>query len=161
MLVGILSDTHDKIDPLANAIKKLQARGAEYFIHCGDVGEQGVLDRLAGLPLTFIWGNNDWDVAELADYAGALGLTCGGRFAELTLDGKTFAVTHGDNLALRQRILNEQRHDYLLQGHTHIYSDERVGRTRVINPGALYRAHFKTVALLDTSSDTLEKLIVG
>ena len=161
MLVGILSDTHDKIDPLRSALQKLKARGAEYFIHCGDVGEQGVLDQLAGLPLTFIWGNNDWDVAELADYAKSIGLACGGRFAEITLDGKAFAITHGDNPALKQRILKEQRHDYLLLGHTHIFDDERIGRTRIINPGALHRAHVKSVALLDTANDRLEKLIVG
>ena len=34
--------------------------------------------------------------------------------------------------------------------------DERIGRTRVINPGALQRARRYTVALLDTEMDALE-----
>jgi len=31
----------------------------------------------------------------------------------------------------------------------------------VINPGALYRAQFKTVALLDTAADRLDRIVVG
>jgi putative phosphoesterase len=160
MLIAILSDTHDKTDPLIPALARLRDRGAEHFIHCGDVGGQRVLDVLAGYPVTFIWGNNDWDVAALEEYAIKLGLTCGGRAVELTLDGKRFTVIHGDDPYLKRRIIVEQQPDYLLQGHTHQFDDERVGRTRVINPGALYRAKPKTVALLDTATDLLERIIV-
>ena len=37
----------------------------------------------------------------------------------------------------------------------------RIGRTRVINPGALFRASEKTVALLDTDTDRLEYVVMG
>jgi putative phosphoesterase len=161
MLIGILSDTHDRTEALVTALDRLRGRGAEHYIHCGDVGGQRVLDLLAGLPaVTFIWGNNDWDTAGLEAYAEHLKLTCAGRFAELTLDGKHFAVIHGDNFSLKKKLLTEQQYDYLLQGHSHIFADEMAGRTRVINPGALHRAHPKTAALLDTKTDRLEKLIV-
>ena len=33
---------------------------------------------------------------------------------------------------LKQRLIDEQKHDYLLQGHTHIQDDRRVGRMRLI-----------------------------
>ena len=161
MLIGILSDTHDKTDPLIAALRQLGSRGAEYYIHCGDVGGQRVLDQFAGLPMTFVWGNNDWDVADLEEYARSLGLSCGGQLAELKLGGKSFAITHGDNPAVCQKILKAWDTDYLLQGHTHVFSDTRVGDTRLINPGALYRAHSKTVALLDTETDRLDKIVVG
>ena len=110
MLIGILSDTHDRIDALVIALHMLRGRNVEHYIHCGDVGGgQRVLDQLAGLPVTFIWGNNDWDVAALEDYAAGLGLSCGGRFVELTLGGKSFAVTHGDDGGLKKRILDGQQ----------------------------------------------------
>ena len=63
--------------------------------------------------------------------------------------------------ALKRRLLSEQRHDYLLQGHTHVKQDIRVGRMRIINPGALHRANPKTVALLDTAADAVEFLEIG
>jgi predicted phosphodiesterase len=71
------------------------------------------------------------------------------------LGGKRIAVTHGDHRAVVREMLDGQAHDYLLLGHTHVARDERVGRVRVINPGALHRAAVKSVALLDTSADAL------
>jgi predicted phosphodiesterase len=79
----------------------------------------------------------------------------------MTIDGKRFALTHGDDGARIKRILAEQRHDYLITGHTHIKSDRRVGIIRWINPGALFRAREKTVALLETATDTLTYLPVA
>ena len=51
--------------------------------------------------------------------------------------------------------------DYLLHGHTHETRDERVGRTRVVNPGALSRAARYTCALLDPRSDALRFLEIA
>ena len=160
MIVGILSDTHDRAEAMNAAVQLLRGRGAEFFIHCGDVGSPHMLDALAGLRAAFVFGNNDWDRADLQRYARDLQITCLGAFGELELGGKTFAILHGDDLRARQRILTEQRHDYLLQGHTHMSHDQRIGRTRLINPGALHRAREKTVALLDTTKDLLTFLTV-
>jgi putative phosphoesterase len=161
MRIGILSDTHDRAAAMKAAVELLVASGAEFFIHCGDVGSERILDYLAGLPSAFVWGNNDFDRAELERYAKKLGIACHGTLADLELGGKRFAVIHGDDFRLRQRILAEQQHDYLLQGHTHIRMDQRVGRIRCINPGALYRAAEKTVATLDTVTDRLEFHVVA
>jgi len=158
MLIGILSDTHDRVDAMAAAMKLLRESGAQFFIHCGDVGSERVLDHLAGLPCAFVFGNTDWDRAALARYAQTIGVACHGSFADLELGGRRIAVVHGDDFRLKQRLLAEQRHDYLLQGHTHVRADERIGRTRLINPGALHRAREKTVALLDTDGDVLRFL---
>lgn len=160
MIVGILSDTHNRADAMSAAIELLRGRGARFVIHCGDVGTEHVLDYLAGLNSAFVWGNNDWDRLELQRYAQHLGITCYGSFGEFELGGKRFALIHGDDFKLKQRLLAEQRHDYLLQGHTHIPADTRVGRVRCINPGALYRAKRKTVALLNTETDELTFLPV-
>lgn len=161
MIVGILSDTHDRVDAMAAGMELLRRGGAEFFVHCGDVGSECVLDHLAGVPGAFVFGNTDWDRAALARYARQIGVACHASLAELELGGKRFAVTHGDDFKLRQRILSEQRHDYLLMGHTHVRADQRVGTVRVINPGALHRAKEKTVALLDTATDRVTFLVVG
>src|SRR5689334_21230016 len=146
MLLGILSDTHGRLDATKAAIAALQTAGAEYFLHCGDVGGEEILDQLAGLPAAFVWGNNDYERRELAAYAERIGVRCLNTFGELDLDGKRIAVTHGDDARLVKQLLARQSHDYLLVGHTHVARDQRVGALRVINPGALYRAARKTVA---------------
>lgn len=155
MLVGIVSDSHDRHVTLKTAINLLQQNGAAHFIHCGDVGGQTTLDQLAGLKVTAVWGNNDWDRTSLDDYARSLGIIVHDSLAEVELGGKKFAVIHGDDLALKLRLLDEQRHDYLLQGHTHVREDQRVGRIRIINPGALFRARTRSVALLNTETDAM------
>jgi uncharacterized protein len=155
MIVGILSDTHGRGDAMAEAVRLLTDAGAEFLIHCGDVGGEAVIDHLAGSKALLIWGNNDWERAPLTRYAEALGITVGPSLAEVELDGKRFAVTHGDDSRLVRRVLDEQRHDYLLLGHSHVRRDSRIGRVRMINPGALHRAIEKTVAILDTTNDAL------
>src|SRR5678815_1501055 len=146
---------------MAAGVALLREAGAEFFVHCGDVGSERVLDHLAGLPSAFVFGNTDWDRAALARYAESIGVACHGALADLELGGKKVAVTHGDDFRLKQRILSDKRHDYLLQGHTHVRADERVGTMRLINPGALHRAKEKTVAVLDTATDTVRFLVVG
>lgn len=160
MILGILSDTHGRSDAAAEAVRVLRAAGAEFLVHCGDVGSEGVLDQLAGGRAAFVFGNTDWDRVPLERCAASLGIACHAPFADLTLDGKRIAVVHGDEPRLRQRLLEAQEYDYLLQGHTHVPHDERVGRTRVVNPGALHRARVKTVATLDLATDGLNFLIV-
>lgn len=160
MIVGILSDTHDRLHATSLAVQALAGAGAQFLIHCGDVGSEQILDQLAGVPAAFVFGNTDWDRQALQRYAEQLGLRCLGAAGELELGGKSFCVLHGDDSREMRRALDAQRFDYLLHGHTHVKRDERVGRTRVVNPGALHRAREKTVALLDTAADGLRFLPV-
>jgi putative phosphoesterase len=160
-LLGILSDTHDRFEAAAAGIKMLRAAGAEYLIHCGDVGGQCILDLLVGIPCTFVWGNCDFDRAELTEYARDLGLDCAGEMGSLEISGKNIAVTHGDNPKLLRQIAESRPgYDYLFVGHTHIASDQREGNLRIVNPGALHRAARKTVALVDLGADTVRYLHV-
>lgn len=160
MIVGLLSDTHGRVDAAAAAVRVLLDRGAEQLIHCGDVGDgakgRAVLDTMAGHPALFVFGNNDCDEPELARHAGDLGIACGHRHGRLDLGGRAAVVTHGDDAKLVRQVLAGQAVDYLFVGHTHVSTDRRQGRVRVVNPGALYRAAVRTVAVLDTQADTVE-----
>ncbi len=160
MIVGVLSDTHGKTQMAAAAVKLLLEQGAEYLIHCGDVGETDILDCLAGHPAMFVFGNNDWDRQGLASYAKHIGVVCGGQVGKLSFAGKPAVVMHGDDDRAISRVLVEQQVDYLFLGHTHKPMDSRHGRVRIINPGALSRAVQKTVAVLDTVADDLRFHVV-
>ena len=60
MKICIVSDSHDRADPLAQAVREAKALGAEVVIHCGDlIGAQTMKPALAaGLPVHAIHGNN-------------------------------------------------------------------------------------------------------
>ena len=160
VIVGILSDTHDRVEAARAGVELLRQNGAEFYVHCGDVGSEQILDLLAGLPAAFVFGNCDWDRRGLERYAVHLNVSCLGHAGDLQLDGKSLHVEHGDNGQSVRRALDGQTFDYLLHGHTHVASDQRIGRTRVINPGALHRVREKTVAVLDTGKDELKFLAV-
>jgi predicted phosphodiesterase len=49
---------------------------------------------------------------------------------------------------LRETIAGGQ-YDLVCHGHTHVARQETVGRTLVVNPGALYRANPHRFALVD------------
>lgn len=161
MLIGILSDSHDRRPALLTALSQLSELQVTYYIHCGDVGSQLMLDLMAGLPLAFVTGNSDADPSGLVHYGRALGLTASDTSLELTLDDKLLAVTHGDDSLLLENLIESQKYDYVLHGHTHALDNQRLGRTRIINPGALYRATPKTVAVLDTHRDDVQFIPVA
>jgi putative phosphoesterase len=160
MRIGILSDTHDQVERTARAVRRLVDAGAECLIHCGDLTTPDVVYELAPLPSYLVFGNNDYDEAELRRAMALVGGVCLGRSGEIELAGKRVAVTHGDSLR-EVRKLVASKPDYLLYGHSHVPADERDGPTRWINPGALHRAAAWTVALLDLDTDALELLTIG
>ena len=157
MLIGVMSDSHGDAAMTARAVRLLEARGAAKLIHCGDICGENVLDELAGHDCAFVWGNCDVPSPLLKKYVAALRLACPQGPLQLDLAGKRIGVFHGHEPEFRRAIENGQ-FDYIFYGHTHRYADTRVSRCRVINPGALFRAKIKTVALLDLKTDDLKHL---
>lgn len=140
---------------VSRAIELFDSLGVAHLMHCGDVGEEPVFDELVGRPLTFVWGNTDFPTPALHAYLSGVNIEPPNgvpRYVEL--DGKRFAVFHGHERGFEAALVSLDV-DYILHGHTHLRRDERLGRGRVINPGALHRANPKTVATLDTVTDEL------
>jgi putative phosphoesterase len=160
MRIGILADTHDRLERTTAAVELLRAAGAEVLFHCGDLTGPAIVAACAGSPAYFTFGNNDADevpaLRRAIERAGGNCLEWGG---EVTLAGKRIALVHGHMRQDVRRLLAGQP-DYLLSGHSHIPADRRVGPTRRINPGALHRAERFTVALLDLAADDLRFLTV-
>jgi putative phosphoesterase len=159
MRIGILADTHDKVERTSLAVRLLVSEGAEALFHCGDLTGPDVVEECAPLPSYYVFGNNDFDVAELRRAMSAIGGTCLAWGDEVVLGGRRIAMTHGDS-AKEIRRLAARGPDYLLFGHTHVPADNKEGATRYVNPGALHRAASWTVALLDLATDELRFLDV-
>lgn len=155
MLIGILSDSHGRADRTRAAVEALNQRGAKLLIHLGDFCGVHVLEELIGHNARVVFGNCDDDLPSLAHYAEIVGVKVDHPMGILEDGGKRIAFTHGHIAALLGQAI-AQGVDYLLHGHTHEIRDECVGKTRVINPGALQRASRYTAALLDPAADRLE-----
>ncbi|HHH72612.1 MAG TPA: metallophosphoesterase [Sulfuricurvum sp.] len=67
MKIGLLSDTHKKIEYSQTVIDHLVAEGAEFLIHCGDIVKEEMLQQLkkSGKRYLAVYGNNDPHLAEV------------------------------------------------------------------------------------------------
>ena len=165
--VGLLSDSHGRHERTARAVAQLVEGGAEVLVHLGDVNSREVLDSLLHEmdgdapwpPVHVVFGNTDWQVEEFSDYALSLGIAVDHPVGRLEIGGKSLVFQHGDRWREMDRALAEGV-TYLCHGHTHVVRDERMGPTRVINPGALQRAQTYNVGLLDVELDELRILTV-
>jgi len=171
--IGLLSDSHGQAATTRRAVHVLLEQRAELLVHLGDVGTVEVIDALLAtgpdgkaVESHLVFGNTDWDAAALGRYAAEVGIIVDHPTGRLSLGGSgggggggdeggsELVFCHGHEPAVTRAALAEGV-AYLCHGHTHVASDEREGQTRVINPGALFRARRYTVALLETESDTL------
>lgn len=164
--IGLLSDSHGDHVITRRAVSLLVAKGVDMLLHMGDVCGTAVLDELVvaapntsgnrNVPDTLdarvVFGNND-DPDELGPYARSIGLRVDHPAGRVSLGNDTFlAYMHGDRNADMSRAVADGAR-YLVHGHTHLVADSRVGKTRVLNPGAIHRASRYTVAVLDTAAD--------
>lgn len=156
MKVGIMSDSHGRVEPVRRAMAIFRQHRVGRIIHCGDIGGLHVLEEMAGEPCWFVWGNTDFPEHGWRTRIEAMGLHWPGEIPlTLTVDGRKIAVCHGHERAFF-RARDQGKYDYVLHGHTHQRDDHYVGSTRVINPGALHRAAVHSIAILEPRTDTLE-----
>ena len=157
--LGVLSDSHGHDVRTGEAVRRLIDAGAEILIHLGDIETEAVLDELAGagpgVPARIVFGNCDWNTKALAEHAGRVGVQVDDPIGRLDVGSRRIAFTHGHLDRLMQQAIAEGV-DYLFHGHTHDLRDEIVQGTRVIKPGALFRAVRYTAVVLDPESDRLE-----
>jgi putative phosphoesterase len=161
MRIGVLSDTHGRIDAVEAALAEFRARGVELVLHCGDIDDAAAVRAFADWPAHFVYGNCDWDHAGLRRAIAEIGATLHEPFGHLELVGKQIAWLHGDKPGLKQDVERSDHYDYLFYGHTHVAEQHLTGRTLVINPGALFRAKQKTCLVLDLPGGGMETVVVG
>ncbi|MEM7624755.1 MAG: metallophosphoesterase family protein [Planctomycetota bacterium] len=160
--IGLLSDSHGRAATTRRGVDMLLKQGAERLIHLGDVGTVEVIDALCvnladgdeQVPAHLVFGNTDWDLDALEEYADDLDVQVDHPAGRLAVEGGELAFCHGHEARPMERALADGVR-YLCHGHTHRRADERSGDTRIINPGALFRAQTYSVAMLDTQTDQL------
>lgn len=158
MKLGIISDTHDRVERVCLALARLNELGAERLIHCGDVTRPETVSHFRDWQIDFVLGNCDWQPDELSSAITSIGGTLHDRFGELTIEDRAIAWIHSDNASLFRSLEYANHYDYLFYGHTHVAEQHRTGKTLVCNPGALHRVKWPTVSLLDLESHEVLKI---
>lgn len=134
-----MSDSHDNIWNLQQALSMIRKEHAELIIHCGDFVAPFMLKELeqARIPVYGVLGNNDGSGFLLAKTA----------FSELShitlfeivgqVDAQGFSVCFTHQRVVAEALAATSRYDLVCYGHSHVYHLEKVGKTLLLNPGEI------------------------
>ena len=153
MKLGVISDTHGLYD---EAVGRIFA-GVDAIVHAGDIGKLDIIARLERIaPVFAVEGNNDW----FGQYPTERVEEMGGR---RVLIRHIFGELHQLDRAAHQ-VIETERPDILIFGHSHRPYRERVGGTLLFNPGSAGPRRFKlprTVGRLTLAPDRVEAEIIS
>jgi hypothetical protein len=145
MKIGIISDTHDNLTKIKEAVNILNDKKVEFVFHCGDFIAPFSLEYLEKLNCDWlgVFGNNDGERDGLAKRSK-------GKIKEAPYLGEFFskkiAITH---------IYKELDADVVLFGHTHKVEIKKE-RQLVINPGEVSGWLYGKSSLVLLDLDKLE-----
>lgn len=135
MRIAVISDVHDHLSLLRNALQK--AAQADVLICCGDLCSSFVVRELGqGFkgPIHVVFGNNDGDRFKMGKVGADIPqLTFHGEMADLQIEEHRIAVVHYPELA--EPIGLSGRYDLVCYGHNHQYRVSQHGNTVLLNPG--------------------------
>jgi uncharacterized protein len=162
MKLAVITDTHDQVRLIAEAVRRANQAGCEYLLHLGDI-----VSPFAVLPLgefqgfvSAVFGNNDGERLGLQKTFNTIGGEIESPPRKLAIDGKQLVLMHDPYLL--DEVAKSQEFDYIFYGHLHEVELRQVGRTFVLNPGDgsgwLKPASFYIV---DTQDNRFEKIALG
>jgi putative phosphoesterase len=148
-MIGIVSDSHDNLEAIREAVVFLNAQNVSMVLHAGDYIAPFTVREWRNLKCPFhgVFGNNDGEKKGLNRAYSEIG-------AEISLEGKKIALYHGTITEFLSAIISGGEYDVVVRGHTHNPEIKKEGKTLVINPGEIcgYLTGNKTLCLLDIAS---------
>lgn len=160
MLIGLISDTHDNLQAIAEAVKVFNSKKVSLVLHAGDHVAPFTCAAYRGLECKFVgvYGNVDGDRGPLRERFSNMGFKVESDFEVLEVDGVRIALLHGVHPQIVEALALSGKYHVVVHGHTHLKRAERVGSALVINPGEAcgYVYGVRSVALLDTATLKVE-----
>lgn len=159
-MIGIVSDSHDNLAAIRQAVAFLNARDVSMVLHAGDFVAPFTVREFKNLKCPFhgVFGNNDGEKKGLSRAFSEMGTEIK-EFEEINQGGKKIALYHGTITEFLSALISGGEYDVVVRGHTHNPEVKKEGRTLVINPGELcgYLTGKKTLCLLNL--DSMEAVI--
>ncbi len=156
-VIGLMSDSHDNLTRVREAVRLFNDAGCDLVIHAGDIVAPFTAEELRNLkaPVRAVYGNCDGEKAGLARAFQGLGEIGDGPLI-VAHAGLRIVVCHLDATAGRQAALKAG--DVVVFGHTHRALVETRDGVLLVNPGETggWLRGKSTVALLDPAARTAE-----
>ncbi|HOW85941.1 MAG TPA: metallophosphoesterase [Candidatus Aminicenantes bacterium] len=156
-MIGILSDSHDNLTRVREAVRLFNDAGCDLVIHAGDFVAPFAVEELRNLkaPVKAVYGNCDGERAGLARAFQGIG-EIGDAPLAFVHAGLRFVVCHLDSAGAL--LAARKAGDIVVFGHSHRALVESRDGVLVVNPGETggWLRGKSTVALLDPAGRTAE-----
>ncbi|MFH2118444.1 MAG: YfcE family phosphodiesterase [Candidatus Paceibacterota bacterium] len=173
MKIGIISDIHDHLDELDQALEVFKEESVGMILNGGDWVCPYTLEYFDAkcqklnlvVPVKSVFGNNEGDIKRIIERNS--NLTNPIKFApkivfELEVETRKISIFHGHDKVILQSLIDCQKYDLIVTGHTHQVRNEVIGKTLVLNPGSLSKAKLSkkvtkaNIAIYDIDSNSAE-----
>ena len=163
MKIAVVSDSHDHIWNMRKMVAQANDAGVELMIHCGDLISPFMLEELDLFQghIHLILGNNSGDQVLLMKRLRKREqqVTFHGWMGQVEADGMNFGFVHAPDIAAV--IARSGDFDMVFFGHTHLWKQERVGNTILLNPGEIMgKKEPAGWALIDTGSGCIRHVLI-
>jgi len=158
MKIAVLADLHDNLTTWGLISQQLKKLKIETIIFCGDLCSADVLEIIAKDvkgPIYLIDGNVADQEENKATAARLANVTHFVDLGEIELDSNKIAFVH-QPVKVRE-LVKSRKYDYVFFGHTHQQSQDKSGRTTVVNPGtAGGMFQYPSYAIIDLAQAKVE-----
>jgi uncharacterized protein len=171
MRILVIADLHDNIVRLRHILGFVPQIGVEAIIVCGDWGRAlNTIDEFHavktmstnnGMKIYGVIGNADIN-PDMESYLKENEIIYNKDFLEITLDNRKIGLSHYPTSSITlggkalKKAAESQTYDILFYGHTHTKTETRLGRTLIVNPGALHRTLSPSFVIYDTARNSVE-----
>ncbi|MCJ7636473.1 MAG: metallophosphoesterase [Nitrososphaeraceae archaeon] len=160
MLIGLISDTHDNIRAIEEAVNIFNGKNVELILHAGDYNSPFTarIFRNLKVKLIGVYGNIDGEREGLKNGFSEIGAEINGIHASLNFNDRKLALYHGNEQFFLEALIKSGQYDVVIHGHTHNRRYERIGSTTVLNPGEAcgYLTGEKSIAILNLENLTVD-----
>ncbi len=168
MKIGIISDTHDKVLGVDQAMRIFSEQAVGLIVHCGDWAKPetaqyfAAMAAAARIPVKGVLGNNDREIDAFLDISHKhSGFALQEGVLKFTVDGRIVSAYHGHHKPTLKNLLTEPI-DLLCLGHSHKPRYDVLDDRIIINPGSTAfaiprsRTWHASVAVYDTKKHEAE-----
>jgi putative phosphoesterase len=135
MVIGLISDTHDRLPAIDGLVREMMARGVEMVLHAGDFCSPFSLRPLIenNVATVGVFGRNDGDYEGLKAYAATgFGIELFESPHSMDVAGHLILVVHDIGDVNNRSI---EQHEVVVHGFTHREEMKTRGDTLIVNPG--------------------------
>lgn len=164
MKIAIIADTHDNLANFKKAIEWINKEKIKTIIHCGDIFTSDTIREILKIfkgKLYIIFSDADADFIGIPrdSFKNFKRVKAWEEFGEIKIGGKKIAFCHFPEIA--KELVLRQKYDLVFYGHTHKPWLEKIGKTKIVNPGNLAGIFYKaTFAVYNIKTDNLELKIL-